>query len=70
LQYFSEDNYFVKENRSPLGHGKHHYYPLKDRIYIQTYHPAYKPSDSGFEIKYISKIVEAVNNWKNNYWKV
>jgi hypothetical protein len=70
LQYFSVDNYFAKENRKPLEHGKHHYYPLKDRIYLQTYHPAYKHSNSEFEIKYIDKIVKAVNNWKNNYWKV
>jgi uracil-DNA glycosylase len=70
LQYFSEDNYFVKKDRTRLEHGNHHYYPLTDRLYLQTYHPAYKSSDRDFEIKYIDKIVQAVNNWKSTYRKV
>jgi hypothetical protein len=69
LQYFSMDNYFVKDNRKKLEHGKHNYYPLPERIYIQSYHPAYKPNDGNFEKKYIEKIIKAVIDWKNNYWE-
>jgi hypothetical protein len=67
LQYFSQDNYFVKNNRKKLEHGEHHYYPLQDRIYIQSYHPAYRPNDNNFEKKYIEKIIKAVIDWKNIY---
>ena len=56
--------------RFPLGMGKNGYYCLPNRIYINAYHPSNKFwPNSMYEHQYISKIIEAVVNWKNNYYQ-
>jgi hypothetical protein len=67
LQYLSDDNFFEKKNRLPTGLGTHHYYPLEEKVFIQAYHPAYKPKSKEFEDLYVKKITDAVNNWIDNY---
>jgi hypothetical protein len=69
LPYLSMDNYFVKDNRKAFGanpKSRYCYYALNDRLYINTYHPAYKPGDRGFWAKCIENIFNAVSAWEIN----
>jgi hypothetical protein len=70
LPYLSMDNYFVKNNRKAFGtnqKSRYCYYALKDRLYINTYHPAYKPGDEKFWDKCIENIFNAVSDWEINF---
>ena len=70
LPYLSMDNYFEKINRKTFGtnpKGRYCYYALKDRLYINTYHPAYKPSNKEFWAKCVEQIVYSVSDWENNF---
>jgi hypothetical protein len=68
LQYFSNDIFFEKKNRTEIDPGSQFcYYPLENRIYINTNHPAHKPADKEFWYNRIGQIVNAVSDWKNNY---
>jgi hypothetical protein len=66
LQYLSDDNYFPKQNRVELfstPNGQFCYYALKDRLYINTYHPAIRENDEFWD-KCIDGIASAVSDWK------
>jgi hypothetical protein len=70
LPYLSMDNYFEKKNRKtfvPNSTSRYCYYPLKDRLYVNTYHPAYKPTNKEFWSDCVDKIVNAVSDWETNY---
>jgi hypothetical protein len=70
LPYLSMDNYFVKNNRKTFGtnpKSRYCYYALKDRLYINTYHPAYKPGDKDFWDKCAENIFNAVSDWEINF---
>jgi effector-binding domain-containing protein len=67
LPYLSRDNYFVKNNRKTFGinpKSRICYYALKDRLYINIYHPAYKPGDRDFWNKWVENIFNAVSDWE------
>ena len=86
LQYFVEDKYFEKKNSRPMNYTTNlygpnwrdrNYYPLKDRIWINAYHPSfYKKKKSYGEViekeekDYIEKIVNAVLDWRENYYRI
>lgn len=70
LPYLSMDNYFKKINRNTFGKNlksRYCYYALGDRLYINTFHPAYKPANYEFWTKCIENIVNAVSEWENKY---
>lgn len=70
LPLFENELDFRKGIRFPLGMGKNGYYCLPNRIYINAYHPSNKFwSNSVYEHQYISKIIEAIVNWKINYYQ-
>jgi len=70
LPYLSMDNYFEKINRKTFGtnlKSRYCYYPLKNRIYINTFHPAYRPSNKEFWTKCVEQIGNAVSDWEKNF---
>jgi hypothetical protein len=70
LPYLSMDNYFVKINRKtfiPNIQSRYCYYALKDRLYINTFHPAYKPTNKIFWTKCVDQIISAVSDWESNF---
>ena len=70
LPYLSMDNYFERINRNAFGKNqksRYCYYALKDRLYINTFHPAYKPGNNEFWAKCIENIVNAFSDWENDY---
>ena len=70
LSLFENELDYKKGACFPLGMGKKKYYCLPGRIYINAYHPSYKyRKNSTYEHHYISKIIEAVDNWKINFYK-
>jgi hypothetical protein len=65
LQYFSDENYFIKQNRVELfstPKGQICYYKLKERLYINIYHPAVR--DKNDWEKCVDGIVKAVSDWE------
>jgi hypothetical protein len=68
LQYFSNDNFFEKKNRTEIDpESQFCYYPLENRIYINTNHPAHKPADKEFWYDRMVQIVNAVSVWGKKY---
>ena len=70
LPYLSMDNYFEKINRKtfiPNQKSRYCYYALRDRVYINTYHPAYKPTNKNFWTKCVDQIISAVSDWESNF---
>jgi hypothetical protein len=56
-----------KKTFSPNSGSKYCYYPLADKLYINTYHPSHKSADKEFWYKRIEEIVNAVSDWENNF---
>ena len=70
LPYFSMDNYFGKINRKSFDtnpKSRYCYYALKEKLFINTFHPAYKPSNNDFWTGCVKQIVNAVLNWERNF---
>jgi hypothetical protein len=61
LQYFLKDIDFSKGIKKTIGMKNRNYFLYQNKIYINVYHPAYTFSKKD----YVSKIVEAVNDWRN-----
>jgi hypothetical protein len=67
LPYLSMDNFFEKMRRKTFGpnpKNRYCYYPLKDRLYINTYHPAAYKHKKNFWVDYV---VNAASEWEMNY---
>jgi hypothetical protein len=66
LQFFEKDLNYKEGIMVPLDLGKHNYYCLKDRVYINADHPAYLRKGIN-DKKYVSAIYDAFIDWRNNY---
>lgn len=70
LHYFEEDIDFRKGAKFPTGIKGHNYFCLKNRIYINLYHPSHRSfPNTKYEHNYIHSVISAVNHWKNEYKK-
>ena len=68
LQYFVNELDYNNGAKIPLGMGGHNYYCLKNKLYINAYHPSYKPrKNSKHERDYVIKIKNSVTNWETNF---
>ncbi|GEM_PF-585888 len=68
LQYFEDYLDFRKGDKFPTGIKGHNYFCLKNRIYINIYHPSNKPfKNTKYEHKYIHCVVSAVRHWEKDY---
>jgi hypothetical protein len=65
LQYFSSDLDYKNGVKTPIKvFGNRNYYCLKNRLYINAYHPSYyKISDK----EYITAVYNAFVDWRDNY---
>jgi hypothetical protein len=85
LRHFVKDKYFDNENSKPMNYNTalygskfkdRKYYSLKDRIWIDAYHPSFYNKKKYGEVieeeenDYIEKIVNAVLEWRENYYRI
>jgi hypothetical protein len=63
LQFFEKDLNYKEGTATPLGLGNQKYFCLKNRVYINAYHPSCRIADN----KYVSAIYNAFIDWRDNY---